>query len=175
VTAKIEFFFDTPGQKLLMSRTYIRYKMIVPDPRPWGMDETILTASPQILDEDHFFQKYCHVIFWESTYASSTTNDEAAEDSTSSSVCGSRQTQFTRTASSIRSIHALVHHSSVCYSRTEHFTIGSRISLNGDNYKNSADGRLKMSFSWCTSFKRRASCTSLHHTKRLFLIHWREP
>ena len=80
MTAKIEFFLDTAGRKLLMSRTYMRYKMIVPDLRPWCVDETILTANPQILDKDHFLQKHCHGTFWKGSYLESTTNDEPRKE-----------------------------------------------------------------------------------------------
>jgi hypothetical protein len=36
---------------------------------PWGIDESIATKNPQVLDKNHFMQKNCFGAIWMPTYA----------------------------------------------------------------------------------------------------------
>lgn len=72
IIARMETFQDTRARKKLITLTWSRLRLVDPTLLPWGVDETIATNNPQVLDKDHLMQKNCFSAFWTSTYAQDT-------------------------------------------------------------------------------------------------------
>ena len=72
IVARIEFFDDTIRRKRLITQTWARLRLLDPSLLPWGIDETIASKNPQVLEKDHFMQTNCHASFWTRGYAEST-------------------------------------------------------------------------------------------------------
>ena len=51
--ARMEFFQDTRARKKLITLTWSRLRLLDPTLLPWGVDESIATKNPQVLDKDH--------------------------------------------------------------------------------------------------------------------------
>lgn len=51
--ARMELFQDTRARKKLITLTWSRLRLLDPTLLPWGVDETIATKNPQVLDKDH--------------------------------------------------------------------------------------------------------------------------
>jgi hypothetical protein len=47
---------------------------------PWGLDKTIATKNPQVLEKDHFMQTNCYAAFWAKSYSQNTKGTKTAVD-----------------------------------------------------------------------------------------------
>jgi hypothetical protein len=77
--AKIEFFYHTPGRKKTITKTWSRLWVLYPTIKPWGLDETIITNNPQVLDENHILRRQCFGAFWSRHYITSTESMQSSE------------------------------------------------------------------------------------------------
>ena len=76
---KIERFHHMPSRKTMITKTWSRLRVLDPTLKPWGLDETIVTNDPQVLDENHILGREYFGAFWSRDYMTSTESMHSSE------------------------------------------------------------------------------------------------